>query len=54
MEIPSSKSMKLKGKKLVFSPPVVAETVKYRIPFTRLAAKQHVPMEEDTTKASTD
>ena len=49
MEIPSSKTRKLKGKKLVFSPPVDAATIKYRIPFTRSTTKQHVPMEDGTT-----
>jgi hypothetical protein len=52
IEIPSSKARKLKGKKLVFSPPVAVETVKSRRPFTRSTAKQHVPMEDDTAEAS--
>jgi hypothetical protein len=52
MEIPSSKERKLKGKKLVFSPPVAVETIKSRRPFTRSTTKQHVPMEDDTTEAS--
>jgi len=39
VEIPSSKIVKLKGKKLVFSPPFVVEKVKPRRPFTRSATK---------------
>jgi hypothetical protein len=53
MEISSSKERSLKGKKLIFSPPVVAETIKPRRPFTRSTAKQHVPMEDGATEAST-
>jgi hypothetical protein len=53
MEISSSKARKLKGKKLVFSPPVVAETVKSRRPFTRSVAKQHAPIKDGTTETST-
>jgi hypothetical protein len=52
MEIPSSKARSLKGKKLVFSPSVAAETVKSRRPFTRSTTKQHVPMEDGTTETS--
>jgi hypothetical protein len=52
MEISSSKIRSLKGKKLVFSPPVVAETIKPRRPFTRSTTKQHIPVEEGTSKAS--
>jgi len=35
----------LRVKKKIFSPHVVAETIKPRRPFTRSASKQHVPME---------
>jgi len=52
METSSSKVRSLKGKKLVFSPPVVVEAIKPRRPFTRSATKQLIPMEEDTSKAS--
>jgi hypothetical protein len=52
MEISSSKARSLKGKKLIFSPPVVAETTKPRRPFTRSTNKQHVPMEDGAVEAS--
>ena len=52
MEIPSIKARKLKGKKLVFSPLVVAETVKFRRHFTRSRTKQHVPIKDGTTETS--
>jgi hypothetical protein len=53
MEISSSKIRSMKGKKLFFSPHVVVETVNPRRPFTRSTTKQHIPVEEGTTKAST-
>jgi hypothetical protein len=52
MEISSGKARSLKGKKLIFSPHVVAETNKFRRPFIGSTAKQHVPMEDDATEAS--
>jgi hypothetical protein len=42
METSSSKVRSLKGKKLVFSSPVVVEVVKPRRPFTRSTTKQHI------------
>jgi hypothetical protein len=45
MDISSSKVRNLKGKKLIFSPPVAAEIVKPRRPFTISATKQHIPVE---------
>jgi hypothetical protein len=51
METSSSKARSLKGKKLVFSPPVVAEVVKPRRPFTRSTTKQHVSVEEGASRA---
>jgi hypothetical protein len=53
MEISPNKVRSLKGKKLIFSPLVAAETVKPRRPFTRSTTKQHVHEEEGTTEAST-
>jgi hypothetical protein len=49
----SSKARSLKGKKLVFSSPVVVEVVKPRRPFTRSTTKKHVSVEEGTSRAST-
>jgi hypothetical protein len=53
METSSSKARSLKGNKLVFSPPVVAEVVKPRRPFTRSTTKKHVSMEEGASRAPT-
>jgi len=52
METSSSKSRSLKGKKLVFSPHVVAEVVKPRRPLTISTTKKHVSVEEGTSRAS--
>jgi chromosome segregation ATPase len=52
MEIPSSKTRKVERKKTCFSPPVVAEKVKSRRPFTRSTTKQHVPIKDGTTETS--
>jgi hypothetical protein len=52
VEIPSIKTEKLKGKKLVFNPLVAAEKVKSRRLFTRSVAKQHAPIKDGTTKMS--
>jgi hypothetical protein len=50
MEPYSSKVRKLKGKKLVFNPPIV-EPSKPRKAFTRELERQHAPMEEYTSEA---
>jgi hypothetical protein len=50
VEPSSNKARKLKGKKLVFSPPV-AESTKPRRPFTRETTRQHAPVEEYASKA---
>jgi hypothetical protein len=42
----------LKGKKIVFSPPIVADKVKPRRPFTRATTKQHVLVKDDTIETS--
>jgi hypothetical protein len=52
MEISSSKSRNLKGKYIVFSPPVAAKTIKFRRPFTISTTKQHVLIEDDATKST--
>jgi hypothetical protein len=52
MDISLIKERSLKGKKLAFSPPVVVGTIKFRRPFTRLAAKKHVPMEDGEAESS--
>jgi hypothetical protein len=54
MEISSSKAWILKGKKLIFSPPVDAETIKFRRPFTGSTTKQHAPMEDSAVEASSN
>jgi len=51
MEIPSSKPRALKGKKLVFFPPIVADKVKPRMPFTRASKEKHILVKDDTKKA---
>jgi hypothetical protein len=53
METSSSKARSLKGKKLVFSPPVAAKVLKPRRSFTRSRTKQHVSMEEGSSRAPT-
>jgi len=53
MEISSSKERSLKDKKPIFSPPITAEIVKPRRPFTRLATKQHILVEDSAIEAST-
>jgi hypothetical protein len=52
VEIPSSKTGKLKGKKIVFNPLVAVEKVKERIPFTRSKTQQHAPIKDGTTETS--
>jgi hypothetical protein len=52
MEVPSRKPRGLKGKKLVFSSPIVADKVKPRRPFTRATSNQHVLVKDDTIEAS--
>jgi hypothetical protein len=54
MDIPSSKERSLKGEKLVFSLLVFVETIKSIRPFTRSTTKQHVPMEDDASKSSSE
>jgi hypothetical protein len=51
METSSSKERNLKGKKLVFSPPVAAESVMPKRPFTRSTTRQHVSVEEGASRA---
>jgi hypothetical protein len=51
METSSSKARNMKGKKLVFSPPIVAESIMPRIPFTISTVRKHVSMEEGASKA---
>jgi hypothetical protein len=51
-KISSSEIRSLKGKRLVFSPPIFVEMIKPRIPFTRSSTKKHILVEEGTSKAS--
>jgi hypothetical protein len=51
METSSRKERNLKGKKLVFSPPVAAEYVMPKRPFTRSTTKKHVSVEEGASRA---
>ena len=53
METSSSKERSLKGKKLVFSPPVAAEVVKPRRPLTISTTKKHVSVEQGSSRAPT-
>ena len=52
MDIPSTKPRGLKGKNIIFSPPIVADKVKPKRPFIRETTKQHVLMKDDTTETS--
>jgi hypothetical protein len=52
MDISPSKERSFKGKKLIFSPPVVVEIVKIRIPFTKSTSKQHIPMRYGVAEVS--
>jgi hypothetical protein len=52
MEVPSRKPRGLKGKNLVFSPPIVADKVKPRRSFTREETKKHVLMKDDIVDTS--
>jgi hypothetical protein len=53
MEVPSSKPTGLRGRKLVFPSPIVADKVKPRRPFTRATTKKNVPVKDDATETST-
>jgi hypothetical protein len=50
MDVSSRKPRGLKGKKMVFSPPIAANKVKPRRHFTREATKKHVLVKDDTTE----
>jgi cell division protein FtsB len=51
METSSNKERNMTGNKLVFSPPVAAEYVMPKRPFTRSTTKKHVSMEEGASRA---
>jgi hypothetical protein len=44
VEVPSTKATGLRGRKLVFPSPSVADKVKYRRPLTRATAKKEIPV----------
>jgi hypothetical protein len=52
MGTPSGKTKSLKGKKLVFSSPIVVEDFKPRRLVTILATKKHASVEEGTSRTS--
>jgi hypothetical protein len=52
MEVPSRKSTGLRGRKLMFPSPIVADKIKPRRPFTRAATKQNVPVKSDVAEIS--
>jgi hypothetical protein len=52
MEVPSSKSTGLRGRKLVFPSPIAADKVKPRRPFTRATTKKNVPVKDDAAETS--
>jgi hypothetical protein len=49
----SSKSRNLKGKKLIFSPPIATESIMPKRPFTRSTTRHHISMEEGASRAPT-
>jgi hypothetical protein len=53
MEVPPRKSTGLRGRKLMFPSPIVADKIKPRRPFTRVASKKNVPVESDVAETST-
>jgi hypothetical protein len=50
MEVPSSKSTCLRGRKLVFPSPIALEKVKPRRPFTRATTKKNVHVKDDVVE----
>jgi hypothetical protein len=48
MKVPSRKTTSLRGRKLVFPSPSVADKVKYRSPLTKVSSKQEIHVKEDT------
>jgi hypothetical protein len=52
VEVPSTKATCLRGRKLVFPSPSVADKVKARRPLTRAATKKEIPMKDDAVGVS--
>jgi hypothetical protein len=47
VEVPSTKDTSLRGRKLVFPSPSIADKVKARRPLTRATTKQEIPVEDN-------
>jgi len=51
-KVPSRRSIVLRGRKLVFPSPIVADKVKSRRPLTRATTKKEIPVKDDAVGVS--